>query len=587
VSIIDKIQSANKNDITSSFLRALKIRATNDYRLADLKHASILERLQYGRALADDIGADYFTDYIRASKPTGPDIDWIRIGSRGINSVESGHLFAEPGVQAELLDFTRDYAAYKGKAPNSSAEANSALSEEAGRCLVLEATPNLQIISWADVSAYHARHLLDSIFQRYHFEELMWGVKDDAKKFDEQACKNFSGIRLFPLYKICRQWTNDAKADADLTAQSKKLLSEHPEQINATMWHRIGFTALDPQSVPSPYSWFMPRFPLGTAFDFSNKNYTEDARISLQEMESLKKYSPYNRLLLVSWMYTKYPNNTLTRAEAKETFGSLADIDVNAMNILANLCKPGSPEHISELEKMAQYKPDQYFVLGNFFLVQGELDKAKSAYESGVRLARNPIVVANNCEWLVLYYFEHGQVKKAEELAKYAAEVYSHSGLRTMAILCERMGKLDESEDYYKKIKERYDDSSDLCAFYGRNASKSTKYKSSRDELLPTIFPSGILPFEDGLKSSPPQSGLRIASESELTKKYGLKLTNVIVAINGQLVQSLPQYFYLIDSANNPNIEFTVWSGHKYISLKAALPNRRWKCDLNPIIPKG
>lgn len=587
LSLIEKMQTGNSTGISSSFLRALKIRATNDYRFADLKQASILERLQYGRALSDDIGADYFTDYIRANKPDGPEIDWIRIGSRGINSVESGHLFAEPGVEAEMADFVKDYEAYSGKALNSAADANKALSDEAGRCLLLGGTANLQIISSADVSAYHARHLLDSIFQRYYFEDQMWGVKDDAKQFDAQVSKTFSSVRLFPLYKICKQWASETKADAELTAQAKSLLSKYPEQINATMWHRIGFTAIDPSSVPSPYTWFVPRFPMGTAFDFPNRNYTDDPELSLKERETLKSYSPYNRPVLLSWMYGKYPPNSVSKANAEDALGKLAEFDLFSMRTIAKLCKSDSTEYAAQLEKIAHYKPDEYFALGDHYVSQGELEKAKAAYELGVHLARDPLAVANNCEWLVLYYFEHGQTAKAEELAKTAAEVYSHSGLKTMAILCDKMGKLDEAEDYYKKIKERYDTSSDLCAFYGKHADQNAKYKAGRDELLVSIFPGGISKFGDELKSARPSSGLRIGSESDRTKKYGLKLGNVIVAINGQLVQSLEQYFYLMDSAKDPDIEFTVWTGKQYSTLKAALPGRRWKCDLYPIVPKG
>ena len=200
---ISKIDSMNasSNETVQTWLRALKVRATNDYRIAYLKKSSPLERLQYGRALADDVGADYLTEYLEKNKPDGNAIDWLRIGSRGVSTVESGHTYREPGIEMETMSFNQDFQLYKGKKIESTEEADAALSLTPDRCLNVQQNPELNVISWADVCAFHARHLLDSIFEKYYFESRSWGVPDQAKQTISFSDQNFSQDATLPTFK--------------------------------------------------------------------------------------------------------------------------------------------------------------------------------------------------------------------------------------------------------------------------------------------------------------------------------------------------------------------------------------------------
>ena len=584
---IDAMKS-DPNQATQSWLRALKIRATNDYRIADLKKASVLERLQYGRALADDIGSDYLTDYLQKNKPEGPAIDWLRIGSRGVSSVQSGHIYTEPGVGAELQSFTEDLKLYKSEPIKSSSEANAALSLPAGRCLVFDPTPELQVISWPDVSAFHARHVLDSLFQRYYFEQKMWGVPDQAQEFAEKSDKSFAEIKLYPLYKACRLWVDGKKCDAELTAQLKQLLLDRPEDINSTLWHRILKVSATPTEFAPVTSWFTPRFLFGTAFDFPARNFDEDPDLTLGELDKLKSVSPYSRLVTYNWAATKYPHESYTSQQLTDAFGSLAEVDINAMHSIAQASKSDPTKYAEQLEKIAKYKPDSYFALGNFYVHQSQPEKAKEAFEAGIRLGRDSVAMSNSCSWLVNYYFDHGEKDKAYKLAESVAAVYSAVGLKTMAKLCERMGKLPEAADYYIKIRDRYDDEGGLCLFYNRHAKENANYKQEGERLLKNIFPAGQIKIDPASLTGKPENGILVTSNSPLTEKFGIHYRDVFVGIDGVRIDTKSQYFYLLEANADANqkMKFTVWNGKEYRTVEAVLPDHRWGCSISLYKPQ-
>ena len=202
VAHIDKVDSAQNSPEMKSWLRALRIRATTDYRIADVQTATVVERLEHGRALADNLSADKLTDELRRHKPVGSPIDWLRIGMRGIASVESGHVYAEPAIAAELADYSLELKLYNDKKILNNSEATEALNQQPTGCLIREPAAHLQAISWGDLSAFHARQLLDGVYQKYYFEKRMWGVPEQAASTLAQADKNVSTLDLYPLCKL-------------------------------------------------------------------------------------------------------------------------------------------------------------------------------------------------------------------------------------------------------------------------------------------------------------------------------------------------------------------------------------------------
>jgi hypothetical protein len=582
VAQIDSLSSADSSPAMKTWLRALKVRATRDYRIADLNKSSLVERLEYGRSLADNLGSDALSDYLEKNKSAAAvdTIDWIRIGMRGIGSVESGHRFAEPAIEAEAADFVQDFHFYRERGFKDGAEANAELSQQPGRCLVLLPSPHLEAVSWPSLSAFHERHLLDGIFQRYYFEALMWGVPEQAKQLSAYADKSFSSLRLYPLCRLSLDWVDSKRTVEPLSGTLKDLLSKSTPDVNADLWNRIIFCATNASGIPTPYTWFVPRFPLGTAFDFSNRFMEDEPHLSTPELEALLKLSPYDSHLIYHWVGAKYGKGKATADQYAAAYGALAEVSLSAMQTIAGANKNDPAQHAKSLEKIARYKPDSYFTLGEYYVQQKQPENALKAYENGVRLCRDSVVMANNCDWLVNYYYDHGHKEKAVELAKNAAEVYSYTGLLTSAKLDERMKKLSAAEDTIKQLSERYDAPGELCQFYLRHKDESAVYKREADKTLKQIFPQGLVKLPAGGLSGPPKDGVKITTSSELTDKYGLKEGDIFVGVDGYIVQNQAQYSFFRTLSTGPKMEFTVWTGKEYRVVKTELPHRRFYCGI-------
>jgi hypothetical protein len=599
VVLIDKYSSGKNAPAMQSWLRALKVRATHDYRLADLEKAGLVERLEYGRALADDIGSDSLSDYLDKNKPDSQNvIDWLRIGMRGISTVESGHRYAEPSLQAEGADFAKDFQLYKntslkaGSGANAepsqepsrvsaSTEANAELSLQPTRCLVLVPTPQLEAISWPSVAAFHSRHLLDSVFQRYYFEQTMWGVPEQAKQLSAYADKSFASIRLYPLCRLCLDWVDETKSNTESAASLMQLITNSPQDVSSDLWHRIGYLSSSPATIPSPYSWFAPRFPMGTAYDFSGRFSEGDPHLSDQELFDLLKLSPYNiRLIFNCTDLRAGGEDKVTGEQLAAACGTLADLDLSAMRDIADAYKNNPAKYVESLAKIARYKPDYYFKLGDQFVHYGQTEKAREAYENGVKLGRDSVFVSNSSGWLVNYYFDHGQKEKALELAKNAAEVYSHKGLMTLARLYERMNKLSDAEDYVKKASERYDLAYELCHFYMRHKNENERYKQEGEKVLKSVFPNGLVKLQSATLVGPPKIGVKIVSDSDETKKYQLKEGDIFVGIDGYAIENTKQFTFIRTMSSDPKIEVTAWTGTGYRVVKAELPDRLFYCKI-------
>ncbi|HEY9713958.1 MAG TPA: hypothetical protein V6C72_10840, partial [Chroococcales cyanobacterium] len=193
LAVAESISSGHPSEALSSWMRALKVRNTGDYRLADIKRATTVEKLEYARGLADDISTDSMSDYLDKEKiDTQVVPDWDRIALRGLSSVEAGHRYAIPSLKTEMDSYMADCAIYKKSSIKSSEEAVQGLSLRPTRCLIDDDGWKLEPVSWPDLADFHSRHILDSIYQTFHFVHHMWGVPEQAETLVAHADKTFA-----------------------------------------------------------------------------------------------------------------------------------------------------------------------------------------------------------------------------------------------------------------------------------------------------------------------------------------------------------------------------------------------------------
>jgi len=150
----------------------------------------------------------------------------------------------------------------------------------------------------------------------------------------------------------------------------------------------------------------------------------------------------------------------------------------------------------------------------------------------------------------------------------------------------ERMGRLDEAEEYEKKIQERYNDSSNLIAFYKRQLDQgNASYKSKYDDTIRTIFPQGLKQVTLADFSGPPTGGMRFQATNAAMKSNGVSSDQVIVALDGYKVENVAQYTMARGFSDSPNMQLIVWDGKTYQILSVNQPGRLFGVGMQDYSP--
>jgi len=188
------------------------------------------------------------------------------------------------------------------------------------------------------------------------------------------------------------------------------------------------------------------------------------------------------------------------------------------------------------------------------------------------------VYVANEINWLMHFYLNTNRVADARRVADFAGEVYSFSGLTTKAEFFEATGDDAQAYEWYSKIAESYDDADpvmDFCLRLTRTGNASY-LKKETDK----IFPGGTQTVRFNDFQSAPDDGAMRRGSSQLAQQAGLKLGDVIVAINGIRVHSVAQYDCERMLLTTPELDLIVWQGDGYHEIKASPPGHRFGVDL-------
>jgi hypothetical protein len=563
----DDLAKSQTDETLKSILRALKIRSTFDYRLFDEKNQTQLEASQFGMRYGNLQSANKTLSYIESHKCT-PKVRWMRIACCGGSSVETGHIVDSQLLPAELQDFADDYKIFN-KSPIEQGKLITELNKISTRCLRNDkGNTRLVVLSWDDVAACHARHVINAIYLAHDFYEHRYGVKEMADKVVESATKTLGDMTLFPLSLMDIDDTPEhQEIKQRFFAGIEKLALEHPEQIPAYPWIRS--SAIATWSKPSvvlqlqPELWFEPPYPAGTAYYFIHRLALSTCKPDLNELTRLRALCPFDEGLCWQWITKKYGENP-TGAQLREGYGKLIDYDIHVMHYCAEGDWNDPQKYEAVVEKIAEFSPAHYLVLGGYCAQHNEPEKAKKYYSLGLEKGEDAVGVANGSAWLTNYLYDNGEKSKALEIAKSAAEVYSHSGLTCLGDLYDRMGELTKAEETYKAINERYDSDGDLVGFYLRNASKSKHFSDEAARLVKVDFPNGLQRLDSSKLAGPPKHGVTINSAERYPESLGLKEKCVIVGLNGYKVDNKKQYFAVRCMTLDPNIKATFWNGKQY-----------------------
>lgn len=566
---------ATLSPASSPWASALKLRVTGDWRaLGDPAKASPLEQMEYFRALklahASTKALDFLLSIHASSSP-----EWNRVAMEQPLSVQEGHAFVEKSLVVELVSLGADAEIFFGHAPQRS-ELTELLNRPASGTLTrtIEGEAQLEVLSWGDLAAFHQRHLCQSVVMTGDFLRHRLGVPEAAQKFEQQANQLLSGLTMYPLVRL--KTGPDPKGGLTAQPAAEALWANHPEMVTAenarVLETRKSLVA----------QWFSPILPFGTAFELP-------ARYQLAGSPAMRRPNGFALETLMLAPYDLQATRLITQAkfgafpsaeQMAEVAARIKDFNLEAMTDIVDGLGANPAVYTKQIGQICELEPDYFISLGRYLVKHQLPTEAAQAYQSGFDRARDRIYVANNCQWLVDYYFEHGRQDEAQKIARDAAESYSSRGLETMASLMEKMQRFSEAEEYYKKIKERYDDPGELNAFYFRNKARTPEYAHAAEALQASIFPNGMEPAQLQTFSGPPHDGVLIRTSSPLVHAAGLKVGDVIVAIEGARVRSLPQYSFLRDRDPNSKMTLIVWNGAAYAEVPVDAPKRRMNCDI-------
>ena len=561
---LTKWEAGSPSVAERSWIRALRIRVTGDWRLLERpRDASLLERIEYLRAVYGRLGLEAALDFIDDSHPEAA-ADWTRIIASTTMSVEAGKKFGAQAFSAELVEAAHVWGQDSGLVNRLNADVTT------------ETEPRNVPIDWPTWAASFQRHLAMHSVTAVQHESTILRRKDVARQVAAKLEQIFGRLTLFPLAKL-RYALDDvqyASAMKDVVA----LMLRHPDLLTSANWlaglELRGGRA--PTGVTPQSSWFTQVVPAGTAFDAAYRVYTYQRtnHLTRELAEKLRQLAPYEPYLLAEQMRLRF-GTAVPFAELRREAGPLADYDSAVLRDLANAAKEDPATYVPVATRLCDLQADNCDSLGAYLADHDRDEEAAGVYQRWVDGARNRVRVSNYIDWLITYYDTHGQHERAVELADQAADVFSNRGLVAKARLLERMAKYQEAEDLLKQASERYGETIDLTAFYVRwsKATGDAGVKSAADSLLAKVFPRGLERFDTPAAAGPPADGVKVTTTGARGANAGFEIDDVVVAVDGLTVHNYDQFLLAWQMEAKPAIEFLTWKGGKYSTIRADIRN--------------
>jgi hypothetical protein len=144
-----------------------------------------------------------------------------------------------------------------------------------------------------------------------------------------------------------------------------------------------------------------------------------------------------------------------------------------------------------------------------------------------------------------------------------------------MANLLERNGDLAQAEDYFRKIDQRYESQDELSSFYLRNRARSPQYETAARAAIAKVFPNDLQQVKMSDLSTAPRDGVALAGTSRVTQRLGLRVGDVLVAIDGYRISNTAQYYMVRAFRTDPIVSYIVWQTDHYVEVKGNVPQRR------------
>jgi len=593
---LEKLSGIETNAVAvARWVRTLQAINSSDYRpLAQAQDLSPIERiawfLAFVRSVDTDIGWTKLTD---EEKQT---VDFARIANEADYSVETGHQLLAVSLPLELREIATVYKLSRGRAIAKN-DLVGELNAMPGRCIETDGNRGAQVrvIGWGLWAGFFQRQLGHAIQHNFDFLQNKWGVPDEAKKFSAECDRTFGDLRLYPFVR--RFNCTDEESYHKSVDDAFKVTVATPQLTPAECWNYLCYygpsrVVYRPNPNPHINEWHKNNPPPGTAYnplprlDHPSLVGRPDA---IARMTAIHALAPYDRDIsynLLRMEFTEHHQQP-TYEQCQEVYQTVLPFATYAMAAVADTVRDQPDRYEELMARAAALDPARYFNLGQYFEARQMDDKTALYYEKGDELCPDSVNASYHAAWLVRYYLKKGQTDKARQIADAASEVYSSVGLEAKATFLELTGDYGGAFEWYRKIEERYDDSSRLLEFCLRYKARTgdRRFEAEAQKRLKRIFPNGLEKVTFADFHGPPTDGVLIEEQTDRLTEAGLKTGDVIVAVYGIRVHNFAQYACGRALSEAPALDLIVWQGSAYHELKPSPPDHRFGGNFGDYTP--
>jgi len=415
---------------------AMRTRVTRDYRLITADHPSLIERLERFRAQAEELEAEI------AAKNSGLDdeltstANWYRILNANSAGVELGHDLAGRCVMAEAIQLSHVYEYSNGK-PYLKGK-DEVLNTEPEYCIIQSPDQHYEarVVGWSHWAGFCQRHLCHAIQSDFEFLQDHWGVPEKAATYREWVDKTFAKLRLYPFVR--RAIATETKYYQSAQKDSMAVVHSTPHLVPILAWNRICYyprKGCGNIYMPPPHAflneWHRINPPPGTA-------YMVDPRLNQPSLLNRQDYSdviaklhesaPYDIVITRFYLKDLAKKKGLREPEFRElekALSPMADYSTCALSFIVDAAKADKKAYEYWLKKYAEIDVAAYSQLGEFYETENREQEALAAYEKMVECDHDSVRIASRARWLIMYYENHGNGAKADQLANFVEDVYS------------------------------------------------------------------------------------------------------------------------------------------------------------------
>jgi hypothetical protein len=567
---VDAFTTTERTTAVDAWIRAIRVRITDDTRQIETPaSATLLEKLEYFRARR--LTTTGTAQVAMAAIGGDSTASWLRLVEASPRGVEDGWLITE-GLKRERAEYEAVFQRVHGRSIDR--DPATALNARATRCLQ-SGTPD--ILPWGAWAEFEQRQLALFVDRADRFYRHQLGSQHEADSQKAAINGELDRLAMFPLATIFRTaGVKGGEADLSYINQAISSVIEAPERVTPAAWAFLEFgTHYEPvrRGIPPASTWFIApsaRVP----YDAASRLKDAGHRVPMSVVESVRQQAPYDYGTAGHYLSAKYGQTAAPSADVLAAYGPRLEYDIRALRAACGYAGDDSTRRLELLKTSCEISSADCMSLGWELARSGRAEDAARAYERAFAdPALDVVGMANFSGWLVSYYYDHGRTAAALDLANRSASTGAFAGLVTGAYLYERLGRLNDAEEMYRAVADRYDAPAELLGFYYRAVvvHKEKRFENAWNTTLEHVFPHGLLPAAAG--DARPAHGVIVTKDNKEVRAKGLQAGDIIVGLEGWQVDNLQQYRAINSFFKDDAMKLRAWRG-KSFDVTITAPDR-------------